>query len=124
MDFGRPMISSIACIIFWQAEHLSSLTFRHLSTDHLSLLEKGDTRLHTTYWTGSAEAAETTEKFGADPFCDLQEMWNKVTYTWGACGSPLPTSLGCDSAVIEFGLNTDNEVLVRKTEYTSPRSSK
>lgn len=45
-------------------------------------------------------------------------MWNKVTYEWGLCGSPflscLLTQLAL-SAVIKFGLNMDNEVLVRKT---------
>lgn len=111
------MISSIACIVFWQAQHLS-LIFRRLSVDHPPSPEKRDTRLHVTHWTGSAEAPETTEKFSADQFRGLQEMWNKVTYKWGLCGSPflscLLTQLAL-SAVIKFGLNMDNEVLVRKT---------
>lgn len=57
------------------------------------------------------------ERFSAEQFCDLQEMWNKVTDTWSACGSSLLSCLLTQMAVsmaVKFGPNADNEVLVRK----------
>lgn len=57
----------------------------------------------------------------------LLNLWRKYRTkeygTWDACGSSLPTCLLTHlavSAVIKFVLNTDNEIFIRKTKYTSP----
>lgn len=93
------MISSIICIIFWQAQHLSSLTFRHLSVDHPSLPWKRRHQITHNSLDGTCRSYWNYRKVWCRPVCNLQEMWNNIPYTWGPCGSPpseLPARLaGC-----------------------------